>query len=197
LIVVVVAAVVLGVILSQSGGNNDRAPPAPAPTPAPTSANVEKLNEFLSGLPGYSIVLAQTDTNSPQGKAMAWLKNDSKFNEYELYRLYQRYALPVLFYSTNGDSWHNSTGWLSNANECEWYQFDDAGPADNDKCLEESRLSVLDMDSNGLVGTIPTELALLTDLLELAFNDTTVSGIISSELCVSCNALNPVASILA
>jgi hypothetical protein len=147
------------------------------PTSLPTSPSV--VDQFLSGLPAYSIDLASTNSGSPQAKALEWLKKDPRYDEYlYAYRLNQRYALAVLYYSTNGDSWLNNTGWLSNDTECSWYSS-----RYNDKiCAEASRVSFLNLDSNRLDGTIPTELELLTDLEEMFFTELSLSGTIHSEL---------------
>jgi hypothetical protein len=148
--------VALGVSLWLTTNKN---PPAPSPS----------VKEFMKGLPAYSLEPAFNNTSSPQGKALAWLQDDPQYNEYDLHRLYQRYALAVLYYSTNGDSWNWKWGWLSDDNECSWYQYDGEGPPDYtakdyNYCVEASRLSALSMVRNGGDGSIPTELEMLTDL---------------------------------
>jgi hypothetical protein len=151
----VAAIVLLGLLLSK-----DDASPA---TTAPTYA-IDDL--MISLLPSYSLDIAQSNASSPQAKAVAWLMNDSAFHEYDRYRILQRYALAVLYYSTSGELWTNSTGWLSSSNECAWYsswQETDLlynGPI----CQDESRFSILNLTKVGLIGTIPTELEVLTDL---------------------------------
>jgi hypothetical protein len=142
------------------------------------------VNEFMNGLPSYSKELASNNASFPQAQAWTWLQGDPQYNEYELYRLYQRYTLAVLYYSTNGDSWNYTRGWMSNTSECSWYQFDDSGPQDDKSCVEASRLSFLDLGGNVLDGTIPTELELLTDLeyISLGLMGDALSGKIHSEL---------------
>jgi hypothetical protein len=150
-----------------------------SPTQSPTSSAV---NEFMNGLPSYSLELAENDISSPQAKALWWLQMDPQYNEYELYRLYQRYALAVLYYSTNGDSWSDNSGWLSDDNECLWYhQFDELATHNDISCTEASRLTALYLDKNGLDGTIPTELELLTDVENVRLYSSS-SGKIHSEL---------------
>jgi hypothetical protein len=154
--------------------------PTQSPSSSPTSSVV---NEFLNGLPSYSLELISNDAISPQARALDWLQKDPLYNEYEQYRLYQRYALAVLFYSTNGTLWSGNRGWLSDDNECTWYQYDDAyGSQDDITCTEASRLSVVSFFLNDLDGTIPTELELLTDLEYMRLNDDSLSGKIHSEL---------------
>jgi hypothetical protein len=178
-LVVIAAAVSTGVVLSQNSGSDSKPTPvvnetseispAASPSTTPSAQPVQSaVNEFLAGLPGYSIDLAQSDANSPQAKALKWLENDTLYDEYELHRLNQRYALAVLYYSTKGPIWETRDGWLSNSSECTWYTR-----AEEAICGNEHRLSILWMGST-LDGTIPTELELLSDLVSLALWDTGV-----------------------
>jgi hypothetical protein len=131
----------------------------PTSAPSITSPTV-RPTYFKSGLPPYSLEIADNNASSPQAKALAWLQDDPLFDEYEMYRLYQRYALAVLFYSTEGESWdteYNTTKWLSIASECEWETA-----ASGEICGENSRLLALELQ--GLGGSVPTELELLTGL---------------------------------
>jgi hypothetical protein len=158
--------------------------PTPQPTHGPTSWTLPK--EFMDSLPPYSVEAAETFPNSAQAKALAWLRNDSLAGEYDLRRLYQRYALAVFFYATNGNSWENFTGWLSDANECSWYSFAFEWDYDPSVC-EGSRFSILKFNSNGLDGLIPTELELLSDLQTMwLIADEGLSVVIHTELYVSC-----------
>jgi hypothetical protein len=177
LLLAVSALVVVSVALAVSFGLAEKKNSPPAPSPS--------VNEFMNGLPAYSLELASKNASSPQAKALTWLQQDPQFSEYELYRLYQRYALAVLYYSTNGDSWNWTSGWLSNDTECSWYQYDNYGPADDTSCVEASRLSFLDLKENYLDGSVPTELELLTDLEYMYLKGDTFLGAIHSELSVS------------
>jgi hypothetical protein len=133
--------------------------------------------KFWFDLPPYSKEMA-SNASSPQARALDWLRNDPRYEVYQnLYRLNQRYALAVLYYSTNGASWYNSTGWLSNDTECSWYMDSYY------TCDESFRLSTLHLSYNALNGSIPTELELLTDLeLLYLYGSTQLSGTIHSEL---------------
>jgi hypothetical protein len=175
----VVVSVALGVALGLTANKNSSPAPSPSPSSSPTSSVV---NEFLSGLPSYSLVLASNNASSPQAEALDWLQGDPQYNEYQLHRLYQRYALAVLYYSTNGTYWTGNRGWLSDDNECTWYQIDDIGPGDDNTCMEASRLTVLSLHENYLDGTIPMELELLVDLEYMNLVDDSVSGKVHSEL---------------
>jgi hypothetical protein len=174
----VVVSVALGVTFGLTANKNS--PPALSLSSAPTSSVV---NEFLDGLPTYSLELASTNVSSPQAKALTWLRADPQYNEYDLYRLYQRYALAVLYFSTNATYWNNNRGWLLNDNKCSWYQYNNSHDRDDDNfCVKASRLSVLDLGENNLDGTIPTELELLTDVEYMYLSGETLSGAIHSQL---------------
>jgi outer membrane biosynthesis protein TonB len=145
------------------------AAPSGATTQAPTSAttiaavptNTTAVDQFLANLPAYSRELAASNASSPQAVSLEWLKNDPMYYEYELYRLNQRYALTVLYYSTSGRSWSFADRWVTWDSECAWYQVDARGA---DVCDEASRLSLLYLYSNGLDGSLPAELEMLTHL---------------------------------
>jgi hypothetical protein len=196
---VLAVVVVLGVVLSKNGDSSKDETPvlngptsstspvasptaaaaaSESPTRAPNSAAVE---EFMRGLPPYSLELAENDPDSPQAKALAWLNGDPQYNEYESYRLYQRYALAVFYHSTSGASWKNKAGWMSNSSECTWFTSWDISPV-----CEASHVVVLGFDGNGLDGSIPTELELLSDLnfIQLYGDDNTLSVAIYPELYV-------------
>jgi hypothetical protein len=146
-------------------------------TESPTVPAQPAVNQFLSGLPRYSLALAESDANSPQAQALAWLQDDPLYHEYELDRLYQRYALAVLYHSTSGESWYHSEKWLTNEDECTWYTH-----ALDNICNDAHHLRYLFLHLNDLVGSIPTELELFTDLEYTSFGDVNLTGTVYSEL---------------
>jgi hypothetical protein len=150
-------------------------------SPSTHEARIDSLETFKSRLPAYSLNMAQANASSPQAKALAWLHNDS---DYELYRLNQRYALGVLYYSTNIAEWSNARTWMTSTNECTWYT---GSSFISEACNESSRLSVFFVQGGFyLAGSIPRELELLTDLRRLrCYSDAALSGSIYSELYVS------------
>jgi hypothetical protein len=167
-VVVIVVSVVVGVVLTPVDKGKEATP-----------VDAEWLSEFIHGLPRYSLEAMVTNPNSPQAKALAWLQKDPHFNDYEDYRLYQRFALAVLYYSTNGDSWESwyRDQWLSNKNECLW------NPNYSDGiCGRGSRLTNLDLLYNGMDGSVPAELSLLTDLEYMFLGRSDLTGTIHSEL---------------
>jgi Leucine-rich repeat (LRR) protein len=81
-------------------------------------------------------------------------------------------ALIALYNSTNGDSWTNNSGWLETNTPCSWHGVICSG----------GHVSELNLSSNKLTGTIPTELGNLSNLeyLNLSWNE--LSGTIPTEL---------------
>ena len=144
------------------------------------------------------------DAASPQLKALRWLLKDRENPEASTtegrglptdadFEILQKYALAVFYFSTNGDGWktcsqvantpceddapaQSSTGrFLShNLPACFWSGL---------TCADQSRkghVSWIDLSRNNLVGSIPDELSLLSDDLELLWlsgNDGLVGSI--------------------
>jgi hypothetical protein len=172
-VILAVVSVILGTVLRQKNSSS------------PHEERIDSLETFKGQLPAYSLNTALANASSPQAKALAWLHNDS---DYELYRLNQRYALGVLYYSTNIANWSTGRTWMSNTNECTWYT---GSSYIGEVCNESSRLSVLFFRSPDLEGSIPRELELLADLQSLdfssegLFSEGPFRGTIYSELYVS------------
>ena len=85
----------------------------------------------------------------------------------------ERIALEALFYATNGPNWIANRNWLSDAPLEDWHGVDTDS---------KGRVTRLRLHSNGLSGTIPQELAQLSNLnwLDLSYNQLT--GEIPAEL---------------
>jgi hypothetical protein len=114
-------ALLTGVLLfearSDTGDGERVNEPSAAATGQPTHSPSISLvaTQFANGFLSYSKDLVENDLDSPQAKAFSWLQEDTLYKEYQLvYRLNQRYALAVLYYTTNGPSWLNTMAWLSN-----------------------------------------------------------------------------------
>lgn len=142
----------------------DKATVAQSPTPSPTTqefASLKSLIESVSFDGGASLA----NSSSPQFKALAWLEGNQNLEEYPDWRRIQRYVLAVFYYSTNGNEWSQSAGWLSDDDECTWISgmtVDDEKP----KCNANGRwLQLIIPGSNNLNGPIPSEVALLSDSL--------------------------------
>lgn len=81
-------------------------------------------------------------------------------------------ALVALFTQTNGSSWINHTGWLATNTPCSWYGV----------TCTSGHVTQLSLNSNGLNGSIPTELGNLAYLLRLSLTGNHLSGTIPTSL---------------
>jgi hypothetical protein len=128
----------------------------------------DNWNPFLLALPPDTLAQLEFNPESPQGRAYQWLREDPNFEEHEVRRSLQRFALAVLFYSTNGNAWANPennnpetrrSAFLSHdIHECDWL------PALNSTlwgCNEGGAMTSLGLPIMGLGGTLPAELWLL------------------------------------
>lgn len=188
----VVAATLL-VFLPDDNDNSPRTTPPPSPpkspppTPAPTVMVVLEPSEELALIrtaveenPHTKDTMFEVlpddvdyyqnkrnDVNAPpQVRAVSWLLFDDPIDNPDT--LLQRYALGVLYYSTNGDNWKNSQNWLSPTHFCGW-----AG-------LECDRfqvvLEVVNLQTNQLVGPIPHELNFLETVRALELSNNKLEG---------------------
>jgi len=86
----------------------------------------------------------------------------------------QRAALEALYFATGGDRWTSKISWLSSDNYCHWAHVD---------CDDYGNVESLTLDSNNLVGTIPTEIGDLTQLMTLGFlNNPDLVGTIPTQI---------------
>ena len=84
-----------------------------------------------------------------------------------------REILMKLYGSTYGLNWTNKTGWAGDiGTECDWYGVTCSG----------GDLTSLNLASNNLVGTIPSEIGNFTTLTNLDLSSNTLTGSIPTEL---------------
>jgi Leucine-rich repeat (LRR) protein len=177
LLTVVVVAVVISVALTKDDGGTDEdfleangddatlvASPVPtvAPTPSPTLSS-EQI-ELLRQLQELSVDggRALSNATSPQYQAFLWLSEDvlATADAYIPHVLATRYGLAALYYSTNGpQSWAQDDHWLSARPVCEWHGVLRFDPSFN--CDHNSNLERIDLQKNGLKGSLPAEVALV------------------------------------
>ncbi|MGK3733872.1 MAG: Leucine-rich repeat (LRR) protein [Bacillariaceae sp.] len=158
-----------------------------APSQAPQLKPSTIQNLLISQWPSLEESIATP--SSPQGEAFKWLTNStSNLDAYSEQQLIQRFTMATFFYSTNGKDWLTNDGWLSEENECLWYQT----KSFRNPCDASGSLLNLELDENGLSGSLPSELALLSNSLtrlELATgkktddsNETFIRGNLPSEV---------------
>ena len=167
--------------------------PTLAPSHPPITISLE--SQILGLLPTPTVLDIQRDNSTAQSRAFQWLLSDPAVVDYSEHRLIQRFALATFYFSTSGEGWYNNTHWLSHSHhECDWFLggttlFDRASvlyqlfqflstntinkpcvTADGNKTEVYQQLSLF---NNGLRGSIPRELFLLSGItsLELFGND--------------------------
>ena len=129
---------------------------APGATSNSTSALLSVISTYAPDK-GASIKIS----GSPQNLAFQSLVND-RLTSLSNARIVQRYAMRVFFFSTGGPtSWTDSSGWLTTEDECTWYST-----ATSSVCTADV-LNTLEFTENGLTGTLPSELSMLTGLNRL------------------------------
>ena len=84
-----------------------------------------------------------------------------------------RDALVAFYHATNGPGWKNNENWLSDKPLGEWHGV---------TISRSGHVIELDLQDNRLRGTIPPELAQLSNLEELALADNRLSGALPAEL---------------
>lgn len=186
LVAVLICVVLLGVgllliLLFRFPRRGDTPPPTQGShsssqdrTPVPTQGStLSPPDQVLSFFP-TDTRLALQDPTSPQTRAYEWLSKDPYLANYTMDRAVQRYALAVLYHSTNGALWTHHQHWLNyDVHECLWYggsmffvflasEFSDY-PCHNQAGLYER----LWLGNNNLDGTVPEEVYALTNLISM------------------------------
>lgn len=169
--------------------------PSVSPTMAPTTVR----DGVITLLPETTQRAVINSPNSPQARAYEWLLGHARINEYPSWRIVQRFALACFYYAMNGDEWWNNTHWLDyDVHECDWPNFNTSVgllelfdevsrettgyefavpekpcfPASANTSAEGMEVfQHLWLPGNGLEGTIPEEIGLLTSLRALALHE--------------------------
>lgn len=190
-----IAAVVISVVLTTGDDSSPTTPatasaPPPSPTAPPTGAVVLTPEEQLTIIRAATIENAATSNStlllpenvslyvdiaadssaSPVVRAVSWIMYDDPWDSEEW--LTVRYALAVLFYATNGQSWSVNDGWLTEKSACEWH-----GVTCNrfGQHVEE-----IDLSGNNLSGSIPNEVRLIPTLISLWLRGNSLGGNVPS-----------------
>ena len=151
------------ILLMPTFDTTPAASPTPEPSTAPSVMTLEPtlppvqlpLDELLSSV-SFDGGAALRSSFTAQAVAFNWLRNNTFLDTYSDEKRIQRYSLATVYYSSNGDSWDNNTGWLSDVDECYWFNTAFGGFCSSDGIVVE-----LDIMDNGMDGTIPEEIALL------------------------------------
>ncbi|GKY92919.1 hypothetical protein MPSEU_000260900 [Mayamaea pseudoterrestris] len=122
---------------------------------------------------------SMASAGSPQNQALVWQAGALNFDSLSEAELTQRYALATLFYSTAGEQWTDSSQWLSDESECDWFSRSNA------PCNGAGNLIDLSLGFNQVGGSLPPEIGLLTRLRALALSGGTavaLGGSLPSEI---------------
>lgn len=84
----------------------------------------------------------------------------------------QKLSLEALFQNTNGTLWTNNGNWLVDANVCTWFGV---------SCDAEGYVTSINMYSNNVVGSMPSEMGALRYLTLFRLTSNSMSGSIPSE----------------
>lgn len=89
----------------------------------------------------------------------------------------QQDVLLALYNATNGPSWNNRTNWNNGMDPCNaaalWHGI---------TCDGNGNITIINLDLNGLMGTIPPELECLTHLTQLSLDNNQLTGNIPAGL---------------
>lgn len=179
LLLILGGVAVAAVLILQNADSTDNSEETTPPT-LPTGTldpSVESLKDLILATspesePAFGVA------SSPQSLALTWLSGNQFLESDSTFRQLQRFVLATLYHSTRGETWLQDDRWLSDADECNWYQSE----TENDVCTAEGTLLEIDLDNNSLSGSLPwTELAILkSELMVLDVFANGLSGSIST-----------------
>jgi len=106
-----------------------------------------------------------------QSKARDWLRTGEDVLEFNGERIRQRFAMTVFFCEQDGGEWLENDMWLSDLHECDWYNMIGLDPCNRVEQMEMIRIS-----GNGLQGTLPSELSILSTIYEFTASDNLITG---------------------
>ena len=133
-----------------------------------------KLFNLITKFQGMDIF---ENKNSAQYLSLCWWLDSldtMPIDELNNEALIQRYILSLLYYNDDGTYWLRQNYWLTHESECDWYGV---------SCdIYPGIISRIDLSSNNLVGSIPSELGQLRTLEELVMHSNHFYGNLPKEL---------------
>ena len=177
ILLLIIAITVLGVSVQSKNRKQQN-------SVATDSDRLELVVEFLGQ---HSDSDALDDPNSAQFKAARWmaLEDAKQLPLFPIvsHRFLQRYALATIYFSTGGENWLYDLNFASpKRDECHWnHKFRQSHGASYDLgvgCDSDNQVTSVVIDAMGLVGTLPPELSLLTNLQLLSLHSNSLSGAI-------------------
>lgn len=147
-----IIGIVLAIAIPLSKKGDDLTYP---PTAAPTEqAEYDYLVDLFYPFSGDAL----EDNTTAQYRALQWIAYEDPLGlpikESNETTIIERYTAAVLYYATGGELWSDSLGFMSNTSICQWNNGVFGITCDD----TEQYADRIDIDSNNLNGTIPTEL---------------------------------------
>lgn len=208
LVLIGVVGLIIGLTVNKGETVEATAAPSQSPSMAPTSF----AEGFLWSLPDSTQKAIAESEETPQARAYNWIVNDAALPQYPDWRVIQRFALATFYYATKGEDWYVNTNWLEyGVHECDWPNANNTegiielwgpnlaqpyalyapgGPCDLPQYMENETdhnpetFLHLWLEDNGLSGTVPAQLGLLTGLRTLTLEGSSkkLKGPIPSEI---------------
>jgi len=150
----------------------------PGPTEAPTTARLGQfIRQYLVPVSGEEVF---EDPDSPQYQAAVYIADEDPYTSQltSVEQLGDRYAAITFYYATNGDNWDTcylgdescvDGQWLVN-DVCDWFSV---------SCNEAGRVTAFlfaNTSGNGLRGSLPPEMLLLTEMTDLVITNNFLTG---------------------
>jgi len=154
----------------------------------------------------YEVMEVEVEVDDDDGSnSSSSFSNELLSYDDQVLRVMERYVLALLYFATEGDDWFESCRFLDASDECLWnsggvakkgvfcndrgrptelslYWNNLAGTIPHEISLFADDLLALNLGGGSLGGTIPTELAKLTNLGTLAIHDACLEGTVPREL---------------
>ncbi|KAL3927806.1 MAG: hypothetical protein SGBAC_012924, partial [Bacillariaceae sp.] len=143
-------------------------PTTPGPTPGPTQPP--------TGSPPVTIEDRLMNAHDPLVQsAFEWLSVVDNYQPVDYAEYEERYAVAAFFFQTGGNSlWNFKSGWLTSTAACGWYGV---------TCDSAGKVAGIELSDNSLVGTIPSELGILSALTSVTIvNSFELTGSLPTEL---------------
>ena len=136
----------------------------------------EELKAIYPSLPDYDVTRSlssddacSADQIAANALAIRWTSSD---NDDEMTDSDSYFALATFYFSLRGGKWNRAQNWLLPSPMCEWHGVN----CTKDKDGEKDVIVAISLPNNQLVGSVPTQLGLLTSLQNLNLADNPLGG---------------------
>lgn len=170
-VVLLVIGGIVAVSLVLTRQKRTGAVPAPSqttPPPSPPLFDTQYLQDIRSILVPHEL---WTDTNSPQMRATEFMAASFPKIDTTSPRLYQRYAMLVLYFANGGERWPSFLD--PSLHECNWSVVE---------CNTNEEVGELRMSQQKMTGVLPQEIALLSHLQHLDLSQNRLEGTVPQGL---------------